>query len=166
MSSFRVKAVGGLGAVAAAMLLAACEPTYTNHGFAPQLADLDTINAGEDTRGSVMRKLGRPSTISSFDSNAWYYDASKVETYAFYEPKVIERKVVAVQFDENGLVTNVASYGLEDGQIVDLITRRTPTYGRELTVLQQVFGNLGRFNADQVFSGRSPGTPGGTPGNP
>lgn len=164
MARFRSTA----GAAAALLLLAACEPTYTSHGFAPQLAELDTIRAGEDTRGSVMRKLGRPSTVSSFDADAWFYDASRVETYAFYEPKVIERKVVAVSFDDAGLVTNVASYGLEDGRIIDLVTRRTPTYGRELTVLQQIFGNLGRFDAGQVFTGRAPGSPGssGGPGAP
>ncbi len=144
----------------AALGLAACEPVVTNHGFAPQLADLDSIRAGEDTRGSVMRKLGRPSTVSSFDADAWYYEASRVETFAFYAPEVVDRKVVSVRFDADGLVTDVASYGIEDGRIIDLVTRRTPTYGRELTVLQQIFGNLGRFDAGSVFDGRAPGTPG------
>lgn len=153
----RIGLVSGLAISAA--LLAGCEPVYTNHGFAPQLAELDTIRAGEDTRGSVLRKLGRPSTISSFDADAWYFEASKVETYAFYAPVVVDRKVVAVNFNDDGLVTNVASYGVEDGKIIDLVTRRTPTYGRELTVLQQIFGNLGRFDAGSVFDGRTPGSP-------
>ncbi|MEM7546903.1 MAG: outer membrane protein assembly factor BamE [Pseudomonadota bacterium] len=139
-------------------LLAACEETYTNHGFAPQIAELDTIAAGQDTRGSVLRKLGRPSSVSSFDSDQWFYSASRVEKYAFYAPKVIDRKVVSVKFDQNGLVSDVARFGMEDGRIVDLITRRTPTYGRELTVLQQIFGNLGRFDAENVFGPTGPGS--------
>lgn len=152
------KAGSAILLITTAMALAACEPTYVNHGFSPQRAELDNIVAGEDTRGSVMRKLGHPSTASSFDLDAWYYEASRVEHYTFYAPKVIDRKVVAVRFDENGLVTNVASYGLEDGKIIDLVTRRTPTYGRELTVLQQIFGNLGKFNASSDdFQGRRPG---------
>ncbi|MEO1613736.1 MAG: outer membrane protein assembly factor BamE, partial [Pseudomonadota bacterium] len=56
-----------------------------------------------------------------------------------------------------GRVTNVARYGIEDGQVIDLITRTTPTYGREITILQQLFGNIGRVGADQFFDGRSPG---------
>lgn len=149
---------GGLvGAALAALLLSACSPTYTNHGFTPQIAELDDISAGRDTRGSVLRKLGRPSTVSSFDSDAWYYAASRVEKYAFYAPEVIERKVVAVSFDDNGLVTRVGQYGLEDGRIVDLVTRRTPTYGREVTILQQIFGNLGQFGGQGAFNPRSPG---------
>jgi outer membrane protein assembly factor BamE (lipoprotein component of BamABCDE complex) len=37
-------------------------------------------------------------------------------------------------------------YGMQDGEIVDLQTRVTPTRGKELTILGQLFGNLGRFN--------------------
>ncbi|MEL7463110.1 MAG: outer membrane protein assembly factor BamE [Pseudomonadota bacterium] len=147
-------------ALAAVGFLAGCEETYTNHGFAPQIAELDTIQAGTDTRGSVLRKLGRPSSISSFDSDSWYYEASRIERYAFYEPKVVDRTVVTVAFDDAGRVTDVGRYGVEDGRIIDLVTRTTPTYGRELTVLQQIFGNLGRFNAEQLTGG-SAGRPGG-----
>lgn len=149
--------------LSAGMALSACEPVYVNHGFTPQIAELDTITAGEDTRGSVLRKLGHPTSVSSFKSDVWYYSASKVEKYAFYAPKVIERKVVVVRYDENGLVSDTALYGIEDGRVMNLVTRRTPTYGRELTVLQQIFGNLGRFGAqDAVNATRGgPGLPGG-----
>ncbi|QIE55190.1 outer membrane protein assembly factor BamE [Pikeienuella piscinae] len=145
------------------LALGACEPVYVNHGFAPQRAELDNIVAGQDTRGSVMRKLGRPSTVSSFDADTWYFAASKVKKFAFYAPEVIDRKVVAVTFNADGLVTDAKSYGLEDGQIIDLVTRRTPTYGREMTVLQQVFGNLGKFDAGQAFD---PLSGGGSSGDP
>lgn len=155
------KAKRGIVVVAAALTigLAGCEETYTNHGFTPQIADLETIEAGSDTRGSVLRKLGRPSSVSSFDSDSWFYEASRIERYAFYEPKVVDRTVVTVSFDQQGLVEKVGRYGIEDGRIIDLVTRTTPTYGRELTALQQIFGNLGRFNAEQFTSptGRPPG---------
>ena len=148
-------------AVAATMAVAACEPTYTNHGFAPQIVELDELEAGSDTRGSVLRKLGQPSAYSSFDSKNWYYTASRVEHYAFYAPEVTERRVVAIRFDDNGLVQEVNRYGVEDGLVIDLITRRTPTYGREITVLQQIFGNLGRV-ASPDGNGPNPlGLPGG-----
>ena len=153
------RAVTIIAALGVSALLAGCEETYTNHGFMPQLADLETIEAGKDTRGSVLRKLGRPSSISSFDSASWFYAASRVEHYAFYAPKVVDRTVVTVSFSESGLVENVGRYGIEDGQIIDLVTRTTPTYGRELTALQQIFGNLGRFNAEQFTDpSRPPGS--------
>jgi outer membrane protein assembly factor BamE (lipoprotein component of BamABCDE complex) len=145
--------------------LAGCAATYTQHGFAPQLAELGTIEAGVDTRGSVLRKLGRPSTTGSFDADAWYYVASTMERFAFRAPKVVDRTVVAVAFDDTGLVTSVNRYGLEDGRIIDLVTRTTPTYGRELTVLQQLFGNIGTANPAQLLGGNDgPGGGIGAPG--
>ena len=137
----------------AALGAAGCAPTYTQHGFAPQLAELQSIEAGVDTRGSVLRKLGRPSTSGSFDADDWYYVASTVERFAFYAPEVVDRTVVAVSFDETGLVTSVNRYGLEDGRVIDLVTRTTPTYGRQLTVLQQLFGNIGNMNPGQLLGG-------------
>ena len=159
------RAKTALIAAAAALAVAGCEATYTNHGFAPQVAQLEEIEAGKDTRGSVLRKLGRPSARGTFDAESWYYDASRVEHFAFYAPKVIDRKVVAIRFDERGLVSNVGRYGVEDGRIIDLITRRTPTYGREVTVLQQLFGNLGRVSPESFNQGGPGGTSGRFPTN-
>jgi len=127
----------------AAAAVAACAPTYSSHGIA----------AGADTRGSVVRKLGRPSANASFEADTWYYVASRMEHFAFYEPKVIDRTVVLVRFDDAGLVEAVERYGLEDGQVVNLVTNTTPTYGRELNALQQIFGNVGRVNAGDVIGG-------------
>lgn len=143
----RVLAVAGLGALAAA----GCAPTYSNHGFAPQVAALEEIEAGADTRGSVLRKLGRPSSTGSFETDVWYYVASRMEHFAFYQPEVVERTVVAVRFDDVGLVQTVNRFGLEDGQIVDLKTDTTPTYGRELTLLQQLFSNVGNISAGDLI---------------
>jgi hypothetical protein len=36
---------------------------------------------------------------------------------------------------------------MKDGKRVDIVARETPTRGRELTVLGQMFSNLGRFNS-------------------
>lgn len=135
----------------AALGFSGCAPTYVNHGFAPQIAELDALEAGVDTRGSVLRKLGRPSSTGAFDSEIWYYVASRTEKFAFYQPKVVDRTVAVVRFDEGGLVTQVNRYGLEDGKVVDLVTATTPTYGRELTVLQQLFSNVGKVSAGDAL---------------
>ena len=72
--------------------------------------------------------------------------------------QIEKERPVAIRFDNAGRVSNVARYGVEDGKVIDLITRTTPTYGREITLLQQLFGNIGRVGADQLFDGRLPGS--------
>jgi outer membrane protein assembly factor BamE (lipoprotein component of BamABCDE complex) len=147
-----MKRVAGL--VLAAMIgggLSGCAAEVKNHGYAPDDELLAGITAGTDTRGSVRRKIGRPSTTGVFTESGWYYVATTVEHYMYYEPVVSDRRVVAVQFDASDVVAAVNVYGLEDGRIIDLQTRTTPTHGRELTILQQILGNLGSLTGEQLL---------------
>lgn len=144
-------------AVVSIALLAGCSPIVHTHGYTPRANELDEIVVGADTRQTIQQKLGRPSTVSTFDAADWYYISVKTETTAFYSPEVVEQMVVTVSFDEQGTVSNVGRYGLEDGQVIDLVSRTTPTSGRELTIIQQIFGNLGRFNANSLSAARDGG---------
>lgn len=130
--------------------LASCSPVLKLHGYAPVEEEIAEIRVGQDTRGSVRRKIGRPGGTGIFTDEGWFYVSSKVEHYTFYEPEVIDRRVVAVLFDERDLVRAVNAYGLEDGRIVDLESNTTPTFGRELTILEQAFGNLGVITEDLI----------------
>jgi outer membrane protein assembly factor BamE (lipoprotein component of BamABCDE complex) len=147
----RIPALKALS-LAVALGVAGCAPTYSNHGFTPQLSALETVEAGLDTRSSVLTKLGRPSASSTFESDHWYYVASRMERRMFYKPKVIDRTVVAIRFDEDGLVDRVDRYGLEDGAVVALRTETTPTYGRELTLVQQLLSNVGRIDGSTLLN--------------
>ncbi len=137
-----------------ALSLAACAPIIENHGYAPDKDSLATVVVGQDTRDSVAQKIGRPSMTGVFTDDGWYYVSTTVENYLYHAPRVIDRRVVAVRFDDQGRVAAVNTYGLEDGRIIDLETRTTPTRGRHLTILQQVFGNLGRVSGETLLQGQ------------
>lgn len=140
---------GTLVAAALALGLAAgCERVRESHGYAPAPSELAEIRIGQDTRGSVRQKIGRPSTAGVFLPDRWYYVSSEVEKYLFYAPRVASRRVVAIRFDQEDRVVSIDEYGLEDGRVIDLETRTTPTLGRELTILQQILGNIGRIQAE------------------
>ena len=142
---------GGVAIVALAIGLSACAPVIKNHGYAPAKEELADIRVGLDTRGSVQSKIGRPGGTAVFRDDGWFYVSSKVEHYMYNEPRVIDRKVVAILFDQDDVVASVNQYGIEDGKIIDLETNTTPTYGRELTILEQFLGNIGTIPAD-VFT--------------
>ncbi|MEM9147581.1 MAG: outer membrane protein assembly factor BamE [Pseudomonadota bacterium] len=140
-----------LSVFAFAGTLVACGPTIETHGYTPVPEKLAQIQVGADTRGSVQRKIGRPQSTSTFDTDGWYYVSTVIESFAFYEPEIIERTVVAITFDERDVVTSLNSYGLEDGRVIDLATNTTPTYGRQLTILEQIFSNLGNVTGADLF---------------
>lgn len=142
---FAPRLIRALSGAAVVAVLAGCEPVITTHGYAPPDEMLTSIREGVDTRGSVRRKIGRPGTTGAFSEEGWYYVATTVSKRAFYAPEVVERKVIAVTFNDRDVVQSVNRYGLEDGLVVDLETRTTPTFGQELTILQQLLGNIGEL---------------------
>ncbi|SFI41272.1 outer membrane protein assembly factor BamE [Albimonas pacifica] len=131
-----------LAGAAALAVLAACEPIVRVHGYAPQDAQIEQIQVGVDGPGAVAQKIGRPSTGGVVRDNTWYYVSARTEAMAYNSPEIVERRVVAVHFSDDALVEGVDVYGLEDGRVINLATRTTPTFGRELTVLEQLFGNI------------------------
>jgi len=139
----------GIALVFAALLLGACSPTVRVHGYVPTDVDLAQIRPGVDTYESVEEAIGRPSSIGLLQDRSWYYVQSVVENYTYNPPRVVDRTVLAVEFDTNGVVSGLARYGLEDGRIVNLTTRTTETGGRQLGVLEQLFGNLLTLDAEQ-----------------
>ena len=149
-ASRRAFIAGGL-----ALFAAGCTPTVLHHGYLPRKGDMERIREGM-SKAEVEAILGSPSTTATIDSagDSYYYISSTVEQRAFLKPEETDRKVFAIRFDENGLVKSFALYGLEDGQVVNISSRRTPTRGRELTILQQIFSNIGKFSAPNTPPGR------------
>ena len=130
--------------------LTACAPTVQIHGYVPPDTDVARIRPGFDDTGSVEKLLGRPSSSGVLADSAWYYVQSTVENYTYHAPKVIDRKVLAVSFDQRGVVKDVHRYGLADGRIIDLEARTTETGGREMGILEQLFGNILNVDAEAI----------------
>lgn len=141
---------GTLAALAFASFSTACSPMIENRGYVPDSAALDKIQPGSQSRNDVTELLGTPSSIAQFSDDTWIYIQRKTSTVAFFEPTVLEQNVVVVRFDDAGLVRDVHRYTLEDGKFIDPVTRKTPAPGRELSFLEQLIGNIGKFaGADQ-----------------
>ncbi len=135
----------------ACALLMGCTPVVSQRGY---LQDLDVeagIDPAVDTKTTIQQRLGYPSTEATFGSDAWYYISSVEKQIAFFHPTVESRAILAIYFDNTGKVTDIKHFTLEDGHVVSFEERETPSRGRELTFLQQL------FNA-------TPGVPIGGPG--
>jgi len=135
-------------AVAAAALLlvgaGACTPTISYNGFQAREDKPQDVKVGIDTRSTVLTKLGSPSVVATFEPNIWYYVSQTTARSAYFRPKLRERDVVAITFDKDEKVTGVNAYKLKDGFKIAYSGRETPTRGRELSVLEQILGNVGR----------------------
>lgn len=144
--------------IVACLALAGCAAEINSRGNLPPDDKLAQVTPGI-TRDQVMQILGSPSTVATFSDQAWYYIGQRTEDYAFYKPRVMERQVVVVQFDEQGRVAEVKRLDKEDGKPVEMVSRTTPSVSRDLSLMQQIFGNLGRSPA-MAGGGGSPGQQG------
>jgi outer membrane protein assembly factor BamE (lipoprotein component of BamABCDE complex) len=145
-------------AVSLAGLSAACAPTIGSNGFQAIDAKPQDVVAGTDTKETVLAKLGSPSTTSTFEPDqVWYYISQTTEKYTYNLPKVSTRTVTEITFVPQGdQVASVRTLGFTDGEQIAMNRNETPTRGRELTVLEQLLGNVGR--------GQLPRTEDDTPG--
>ena len=135
-----------LAVISLTVLTAACAPRIAAQGFQVIDNKPEDIVVGTDTRETVLSKLGSPSTASTFEAeNVWYYVSQVTERYTYSTPKVTQRNITEITFNEaNGVVANVRSLNLDDSTQIAMNRRETPTRGRALTVLEQLLGNVGR----------------------
>ncbi len=135
-------------ALAASLGLGGCSLGFTEtRGFVPNDDDLARLEPGRQTRDDVQQLLGTPASQGVFDADqSWYYVVRKTHRFAFFEPEVLEQRVVVVQFDGSGQLAEVRRYSYEDGIVIDPVTRTTPSPGKELTFIEQLIGTVGKYN--------------------
>jgi outer membrane protein assembly factor BamE (lipoprotein component of BamABCDE complex) len=144
---YRRTLLAGLG-LALALTAIGCTPRIDQRGNKPDEEQVVHINPGVDDKNRVAELIGTPSTISTFNDRTWYYISKRTETTAFLDPDVTDQEILAISFDESGIVQDMRIYGPEDGRTIAYVDRTTPTEGNELTLVQQLLGNLGRFNPE------------------
>ena len=143
----RASALALAGTLLGAAVLGACSPITSYEGFQAVEANPKDVKVGVDDKTTVMDRLGSPSTVAAFDPNTWYYIAQVSDQIAFHNPVVRRRDVTAIKFDKaDDKVADVRSYTLKDGKVVPFNKRSTPTRGREMSVLEQLLGNIGNSN--------------------
>jgi outer membrane protein assembly factor BamE (lipoprotein component of BamABCDE complex) len=130
------------------LALASCTPTVEQRGNMLQDHQMKQVIPGIHSRTDVLRLLGSPTSQATFDENIWYYIGQKTEKHGIFDPEVVESRVVEISYSSDGLVQHVAEI---DGDRVNVPYARakTPTHGNDLTIMQQLLGNLGRFNPEE-----------------
>lgn len=132
-------------AFGACLLLGACTPTVAQHGNMLEDYQIEQIVTGVHTKSDVLRILGSPTTQAPFSDDIWYYIGQETEKRGILDPEVKQERIVIVAFDENGAVETINE---ASGDRIDIPVARdkTPTHGNDVTFMQQMLGNLGKFN--------------------
>ncbi|MCO5072487.1 MAG: outer membrane protein assembly factor BamE [Rhizobiaceae bacterium] len=137
-------------AVLSSIAVSACTPSTLNlsssetlnQGYVIDEQQLELVPVGS-SREQVILALGSPSTKAIFDNEVYYYiSQTRKRSMAFQKPHLVDQRVLAVYFGEDGRVTNIANYGKKDGKVFDFISRTTPTSGKDQTFIGQILGGV------------------------
>jgi len=126
-------------------LTAGCSSVRDHQGYLVDEALISAIQPGVDNRDSVAGTLGRPTFTGQFDREQrdWYYVSRDTRQAAFTLPRPSAQTVLHVTFDPAGNVQAVQRTGVELAVNINPDNRQTPTLGRNRSLLQELFGNIG-----------------------
>ena len=139
------RALPALALVLGAALSAGCSSIRDHQGYLLDEPLIAAIQPGVDNKDSVAGTLGRPSFTGQFDQaqRDWYYVSRDTRQAAFTSPRPSAQTVLRVRFDAAGNVESVQRTGVELAVNINPDNRETPTLGRDRSLLQELFGNIG-----------------------
>lgn len=118
---------------------------------------LKQLTPGTTTTADATALLGSPTTHETFNDNAWVYISQITRPRVGRLPGVLEQRVVVLNFDQSGVLRKVNVYDKGDAKNVPMAPGTTPTPGTNVSILQQLFGNIGRFNGGGSTGGGDTG---------
>ena len=140
------------------LLLAACDsqpvqrlvdvvsPTIQQHGARVDPEQLHELVPGTSTKADVTSLIGSPTARATFDDNTWIYIAERTYNRIGRLPGVDKQDVVVLNFDQGGVLRSVRKLNKDNAQPVSVATATTPSPGTEASFIQQLLGNVGRYN--------------------
>jgi outer membrane protein assembly factor BamE (lipoprotein component of BamABCDE complex) len=154
----------------ACLLLSSCGwlmPAPVVRGNKVDPESLKELVPGTSTKADVSAVIGSPTARDAFDDNTWLYISELTRERIGRTLGELNQNVVVINFDDKGVLTKIHQLDKADALPVTVIARTTPSPGTEASFMQQLLGNIGRFNpAGIVPSGGTGASGAGLSGAP
>jgi outer membrane protein assembly factor BamE (lipoprotein component of BamABCDE complex) len=125
------------------------------------------LTPGTSTKSDVSAVIGSPTARDTFDDNTWLYISELTQQRIGRTLGELQQNVIVLNFDDKGVLKTINQFDKEDALPVTMIARTTASPGTEASFMQQLLGNIGRFNPTGVATpggASGGGTAGGAPG--
>ena len=127
----------------------ACGDRISSHGHVINENELKQINIGTTTRADILDMLGQPSFKGAFDTQKLYY-SSQVMLQPVASTKQTQKRLIYIfTLNDKNILESIDLINKEDGLQVAHIDDKTPTPGDTFGILEQVFSNLKRRQAEE-----------------
>lgn len=126
-------------------ITACSHDTFLVHnGNMPAQEKIDLVKAGQ-TKEQVEQILGTPSSVTTLDGDTYIYMSSTVRKIAFCNPEVLERDVLTIHFNHEGLVDKISALDETDEQQIEIDQAQTETVGHKIGFFKKYFGGVGTY---------------------
>jgi len=133
-----------LGLLLCAVSACSSDVFLVHNGNMPAPEKIAKLEKGQ-TKQTVAELLGSPSSIASFDDNTWIYMSSTVRKFAFLDPKVLQRNILTIEFDNKGKVRNFAEIDESQGRKVGIDQDETEIQTQDVGFFKKYFGGVGAY---------------------
>ena len=102
-----------------------------NHGFTALESKLNNIKISETNKNDILTNIGRPSTVSLFDENIWFFIEREKVTQSFVKlgkTKIKKNNILEIKFNNFGIVESKKFYiinNMNDLKSVKKITKKS-----------------------------------------
>ena len=153
----------------ACLLLSSCgwlmpPPQVRGNKVDPE--SLKELVPGTSTKADVSAVIGSPTARDTFDDNTWLYVSEVTQERIGRTTGELNQNVVVLNFDDKGVLKTINKLDKADALPVTVIARTTPSPGTEASFMQQLLGNIGRFNPTGIGPTGGGGSAGGAPSAP
>lgn len=131
------------------LCVAGCGLETYQSGDLPARKRLESIKVG-DSKDKVLRVLGTPNYTSSKaegTDDLMIYAQTNKSSRVFFNPKATDQDVYLFVFNSKGVVSEAKHLTLDDAKKVAYESKETAVEGKNLSVLEQLAENFGRYNA-------------------
>tara|TARA_B100000965_G_scaffold392224_1_gene401533 strand:+ start:478 stop:936 length:459 start_codon:yes stop_codon:yes gene_type:complete len=128
-----------------------------NHGYISLQAKFEKISVNKTNKNDIIKIIGPPSSISSFDENRWFYMQSKKENQSLIKlgiKKIKKNNILVVKFNNKGILENKKILDLDDMNQIKYVKNITEKDYKQNNTLYKIFSSL-REKANASVKNRS-----------
>jgi outer membrane protein assembly factor BamE (lipoprotein component of BamABCDE complex) len=127
------------------LILTGCQSVDVRGQFVSDSA-IAEINANKPNQEQLINLIGTPTYVPDYSENTWYYIQRSLTRRAWLDPKVVQQRIVKIDFNKNKKVIEAILLKDSQDEFIQANSTYTKTQGTEQSGVQKFVKNIGRFN--------------------
>jgi len=128
-----------------------------NHGSVSLQEKYAKITLNKSNKNDILKIIGPPSTISSFDKNKWFYIQTKKVNQSLYKlgiKKIEKNNILVVSFNNKGILNDKKILKINDMKNIKYVKDTTSKKYRQNNTIYNILSSL-REKANAPLKNRS-----------